>query len=283
MRLGMSLPHQQPDGSAPTISQVMDRACLLERIGFDGIWLHDTIGRGPRPRLDPLMVHAAAAAATGHVELGTAVLQVPLRHPVELAQRLLTLHGLSGGRFSAGLGSGSTQADFDAVGVDYESRFRTLRESLQVMRRLFKGEQVGPANLQPWPNTVGGPPILIGSWHSGQWVRRAAQEYDGWIASGLTSFNAIAEGIQRFRDAGGTRALVGTISVDLSVPSARLEDDGPFHLRCGLEEAGVRLQRIADLGYDDALLTNLNHTVADITEEDLVNLRSLVKRDPPAQ
>jgi alkanesulfonate monooxygenase SsuD/methylene tetrahydromethanopterin reductase-like flavin-dependent oxidoreductase (luciferase family) len=278
MRLAMSLPHQQPDGSAPTIGQLMDRARLIERLGFDGIWLGDSIGRGPRPRADPLMVLAAAAAATEHVELGTAVLQVPLRHPVELAQRLLTLHGLSGGRFLAGLGSGSTRADFDAVGVDYEARFRTLGESLQVIRRLFRGEQVGAANLQPWPNTLGGPPILIGSWHSGQWVRRAAQEYDGWIASGLTSFNAIAEGIQRFRDAGGRRAILGTVAVDLSVATAPLQDDAQFHLRCGLEEAGHRLQRIAELGYDDVLLTSLNHTVANITEEHLVNLRALVQR-----
>src|SRR4030081_3946591 len=125
MRLAMALPHQQPDGSALSIGQVMERARLIERIGFDGIWLGDTIGRGPRPRPDTLMFLAAAAAATERVELGTAILQVPLRHPVELAQRLLTLHGLSGGRFSAGLGAGSTVADFLAVGADYEARFRT--------------------------------------------------------------------------------------------------------------------------------------------------------------
>ena len=101
MRLAISLPHQQPDGSASTVSQVMDRARLIERIGFDGIWLGDTIGRGSRPRADPLMFLTAAAAATERVELGTAILQVPLRNPVELAQRLLTLHGLSGGRFRA--------------------------------------------------------------------------------------------------------------------------------------------------------------------------------------
>jgi alkanesulfonate monooxygenase SsuD/methylene tetrahydromethanopterin reductase-like flavin-dependent oxidoreductase (luciferase family) len=278
MRLAMSLPHQQPDGSVLTFAQVAERARLIERVGFDGIWIGDSIGRGPRPRPDPLMYLAVAAAATEHVEVGTAILQVPLRNPVELAQRLLTLHGLSGGRFVAGLGAGSTLADFDAVGADYPGRFRTLTESLTIMRRLFLGEQVGAANLQPWPGTLGGPPILIGSWHSGPWVRRAAQDFDGWIASGLTSFNAIAEGIQRYRDAGGKRAVLGTVSVDLRSPTGPLEDDSPFHLRCSLEAAGERLQRIVDLGYDDVLLTALNHTVADLPEADLVNLRALVKR-----
>ena len=274
----MSLPHAQPDGSAPTAADVLRRARLLERIGFDGIWLGDSIGRGPRPRPDPLLWLAIAAAATERVEIGTAILQVPLRGAVELAQRLLSLHGLSGGRFVAGLGAGSTRADFEAVGADYEQRFRALSEMTAIMRRLFAGEQVGAANLQPWPNTLGGPRVMIGSWHSGPWVRRAATDFDGWIASGLTSFNAIAEGLRRYRDAGGQRAVLGTVSVDLSAPSTVLRDDEPFHLKCGLDEAGERLQRIVDLGYDDALLTALNHTEADIDEAQLVALRGFVKR-----
>ena len=57
-----------------------------------------------------------------------------------------------------------------------------------------------------------------------------------------------------------------------------MADDEPFHLRCDLDEASARLERIAALGYDDALLTALNHTEADITEDDLVALRGLVPR-----
>jgi alkanesulfonate monooxygenase SsuD/methylene tetrahydromethanopterin reductase-like flavin-dependent oxidoreductase (luciferase family) len=276
MRLGFALPHQKPDGSALTAADVAARSQLIERIGFDGIWFGDSISRGSRPRPDPLMTLAVAATATQHVELGTAILQVPLRYPVELAQRLLTLHGLSGGRFSAGLGAGSTRDDFLAVGADYDARFTTLSDALLTMKQLFNGEHVGTATLSPWPNTLGGPPILIGAWHSGPWLRRAAHDFDGWIASGLTSFKLIAEGIKRYREAGGKRALLGTISVNLRAPSNRLSDDEQFHLRCGLEEARDRMGRILELGYDDALLTSLNHTEEDITEEDLVNLRSLV-------
>ncbi|HEX8967657.1 MAG TPA: LLM class flavin-dependent oxidoreductase [Chloroflexota bacterium] len=278
----MSLPHQQPDGNAPSFAELAARSRLIERVGFDGIWFGDSIGRGPRPRLDPLMSLAVAAAATNHVEIGTAILQVPLRRPVELAQRLLTLHGLSRGRFSAGLGAGSTRDDFDAVGADYDNRFRTFSNALLVMRRLFAGEQVGAAHLHPWPNTLGGPPILIGSWHNGRWVQRAAREFDGWIASGLTSFRAIAEGIRRYRDAGGTRAVLSTVSTDLTAPTSSLSDDQPFHLRCDVREAGARLQRIVELGYDDVILTNLNHTEADITEEHLVLMRGLHRPPPTA-
>jgi alkanesulfonate monooxygenase SsuD/methylene tetrahydromethanopterin reductase-like flavin-dependent oxidoreductase (luciferase family) len=207
MRLGMGVPFHKPDGSAPSVAEIMARARLIETLGFDGIWVGDTIGRAATARPDVLSWLAVAAAGTEHIELGTAVIQVPLRNPVELAQRLSTLHAITGGRFVAGLGAGSTRADFDAVGVDYSQRFRMFAEAMPVIRQLCDGAQVGAADLHPWPQTVGGPPMLIGSWESGLWVRRAARDYDGWQGSGLTTLKALTEGIKRFRDAGGRRAL----------------------------------------------------------------------------
>jgi alkanesulfonate monooxygenase SsuD/methylene tetrahydromethanopterin reductase-like flavin-dependent oxidoreductase (luciferase family) len=258
----------------------MRRAALLEKIGFDGIWLGDSVGRVRWPVPDPLLWLGAAAAATERIELGTCILQVPLRRPVELAQRLMSLHALSGGRFSAGLGSGSTLADFEAVGVPYDERFRLLAEALPAIRRLCRGEQVGAAYLAPWADSHAGPPILVGSWHSGIWVKRAAQEYDGWLASGFfTTFRQMREGIQRYRDAGGKRALVSTIRVNLHAEStAPFDEDATFNLECSEAEARYRLQRLAELGYDDALLTRANHTEADITEEDLIQIRTVVPR-----
>jgi len=258
----------------------MQRAKVIERVGFDGIWIGESIGRASWPAPDVLAWLTAAAASTERIELGTTILQVPLRHPVELAQRLMSVHALSGGRFSAGLGSGSTRADFDAVGVPYDDRFKLLAKALPTIRRICAGEKVGAAYLPTWSDTAGGPPILIGSWHSGLWVRRAAREYDGWIASGFfTSFNQLKEGIQRYREAGGKRALVSTITVNLHKPTTPFDPDGRFDLECDPAEAAERLQRLADIGYDDALLTRANHTVADLPEEDLAQIRALVHRE----
>jgi len=259
------------------MAQIMSRARLIEGIGFDGIWVGDSVGRVEWPVPDPLAWLTAAAAATERVELGTSILQVPLRYPVELAQRLMTLHALSGGRFRAGLGSGSTRADFDAVGADYDQRFRLLSEALPTIRQVCNGQRVGAAYLAPWAESTGGPPIFVGSWHSGLWVRRAARDYDGWIASGyFTNFHQLGDGIQRFRDAGGTRALVSTITVNLHAPSTAFDPDARFNLECGPDEAAERLQRLAELGYDDALLTRANHSDADLPEADLIQIRALV-------
>jgi len=260
MRIGFSLPFRHMDGRAPSISDVMRVASAIEDAGFDGIWLADTVARGREARPDPLMWLVAAAAATRRVELGTAILQVPLRGAVELAQRFMTLHVLSQGRFLAGVGAGSSRADFDAVGIDFERRFALLGESTATIRRLCRGEKVGAADLKPWPGAQPGPPFLIGSWVSPLWIRRAAREFDGWLTSGGgpggNTFRNLREGIKLYRDEGGRRAMVATVAVDLGVRGEPLTDDSRFSLRCEPAEAADRIARVEQLGYDDVLLRN---------------------------
>src|SRR6185437_13708387 len=136
MRVGISLPLSHPSGRSLTAEEVMAFAAHVERAGFDGIWLSDVVGRGTVPRPDALMWLTLAAAATQHVELGTSIFQVAVRAPVDVAQRLMTLYGVSGGRFSAGLGSGSSARDFEAAGRRFEDRFKILVENLSIIKNL---------------------------------------------------------------------------------------------------------------------------------------------------
>jgi alkanesulfonate monooxygenase SsuD/methylene tetrahydromethanopterin reductase-like flavin-dependent oxidoreductase (luciferase family) len=282
LRLGINLPYRRADGSAPAAAEIMARARLLEEIGFDGIWMGDTVGRFDFAGLDTLQWLTVAAAGTTRIELGTAVIQLPLRPPVELAQRLMTLQAVSGGRFIAGLGSGSTPKDFEATGVDFADRFKLLRTGAAKIKRLLAGETVDGISVNPWPNVRGGPPIAIGAWGSGRWVERAAREYDGWMASGFnTSLNTLREGIRRYREFGGTgRTLVATVNVNLSATSEPFDPDGRFHLNCPPEEARERLAHLAELGFDDVLCSRLNYSDEDWPEADLRTLRSLLPRDP---
>ena len=82
------------------LGRTADYARRIEAAGFPGIWVGDSMGRG-RPTLDPLVELAVLAAVTERVELGIGVLQVPLRHPVELAHRVQSVQALSGGRLRA--------------------------------------------------------------------------------------------------------------------------------------------------------------------------------------
>lgn len=271
MRLGLILPMQGADGGSLTGAGFIATVRAIERAGFDSLWAFDAIGRGFMLP-DPLVALPVAANVTEHIEVGTCILQVPLRRPVELAHKVLTAQLLCQGRLALGVGAGSTVDDFAAVGVDYDSRLKVFRESLATMQALWRGEVVGAANLNPWPATLGGPPVLIGSWSGSRWVRRAAEEYDGWIASAAkTSFVALADGLGRFRAAGGNRALVTNIVIDLSRPTEAMPLDGPFHLRCAPADAEARLATLAALGFDDAILVSRN-----VDDASLAAIRALV-------
>jgi alkanesulfonate monooxygenase SsuD/methylene tetrahydromethanopterin reductase-like flavin-dependent oxidoreductase (luciferase family) len=272
-RFGIALPAGGPRALAPTSHTLAEGARAIEAAGFESAWAFDSIGRGFL-LADPLTALAVAATVTRRIELGTGILQVPLRNPVELAQRVLTTHLVSGKRLLLGVGAGSTAADFAALGLDFTARFRCLDESLSIMRRLWAGESVNGASLGPvWPAALGGPPIMIGSWAGSRWIERAAKEFDGWVGSGArSSWRALREGMPRFRGFGGKRAVVTNVVVDLD--SARPSPDGPddpCDLKCPRDVARERLHRLRELGFDDVVLVPRRHDA-----EHLQELRALV-------
>ena len=115
-----------------------------EAMGFDAVWAGDSVLT--RHRLEPLVTLAGVASATDAVELGTAVYLPHLRHPVHVAHATATLDQLAGGRLLLGVGVGtrdaSTVAESRNLGVPFDERGRTLDESLEVLRGLWRGETV---------------------------------------------------------------------------------------------------------------------------------------------
>jgi alkanesulfonate monooxygenase SsuD/methylene tetrahydromethanopterin reductase-like flavin-dependent oxidoreductase (luciferase family) len=255
MRIGIVTIPQAIETGPNVMEHVCSVARRVEALGFHGLWVTDAFARG-KPTLDPLILLGALATQTSRIELGTCVVQVPLRHPVEHAHRVMTLMALSQGRFRFGVGSGSTKHDFDAVQLDYDARFKLLTGHLEVMRRVWAGEPVyGPA-LSVWPGTENGPPVLLGAWRSERWINLSAK-LQGWIASGIhTSWEDLAIGVKMFREAGGKRVVLANVFTDFRDQPGNL----PFthvpkiSLFCSPREAKDRLRRLEDLGIDDALL-----------------------------
>ena len=240
------------------LSHMADYARRIEASGFPGIWVGDSVGRG-RPTLDPLTALAALAAVTERVELGIGVLQVSLRNPIELAHRVQSVQALSGGRLQLGVGSGSTRADFELLGGDYDQRFRTLRNSLEIMHRAWRGEPVNGGILSSWPGCEGGPPILMGAWRSPRWINYAAKECQGWTPSGrFSSWEDLEAGMRIYRDAGGTNAVLANVAVDFAdrPESAGLAEATNVALVCPPDEARGRLKRMEQLGFDEVLLVS---------------------------
>ena len=130
--------------ATPDLSRIVQLAERAEELGFDSLWVGDSILA--RPRLEPLTTLAVAAARTNRVKLGTAVLLPALRHPVVLANELANLDLVCNGRLILGLGiagnNGSIEREFTACGVDFRHRIGIFEEGVALMRRLWTEPEV---------------------------------------------------------------------------------------------------------------------------------------------
>ena len=237
MRLGALL-GVIPDPNNPNTLAEQARQYVGE--GFESLWTPQAIGRGMMIT-DALTVLTVAASVTEDVELGSAVIQVPLYQPVELAHRVFSLMQLCGKRLILGVGVGSTEKDFDAFGRHYETRFADFASGMEILRELFKTGKYKDIDLSPWPPTLGGPPLFLGTW--GKRVTQAAQAYDGWIASGhYRTPEEVAAALVEYRQAGGGRAIVSTIQITA---------------KTDLGEFKEKLDKFAEAGFDDAVVMML--------------------------
>jgi alkanesulfonate monooxygenase SsuD/methylene tetrahydromethanopterin reductase-like flavin-dependent oxidoreductase (luciferase family) len=226
-------PVSQPEAA----NAIAEQARTLAGEGFEGLWSAQAIGRGFM-LTDPFVALSIAAAVTTSIDIGTAVIQVPLYQPADLAHRVLSLQQVCGDRLILGVGAGSTRKDFDAFGRDYAGRFREFKSATASLRTFLAEGRSGDVELSPWPATLGAPPVLLGSW--GQGVEHAAQSFDGWIASGAyRSPTEVIAALGRYRQAGGGRAIVSTIQL-------RHDTD--------LGELGNVLQQYQAAGFDDAVV-----------------------------
>jgi alkanesulfonate monooxygenase SsuD/methylene tetrahydromethanopterin reductase-like flavin-dependent oxidoreductase (luciferase family) len=256
-----------PELQGGLLHRILDYARRIEAGGFPGIWVGDSLGRG-RPTLDPLIALTAVAAVTERVELGISVLQLPLRHPIELAHRVQSVQVLSNNRLRLGVGSGSTRADFELLGYDYDRRFGTMKRSLEVMRRAWREEPTNEGGtLSTWPGCEGGPPILMGAWRSPRWITFAAQECQGWTPSGrYSSWDDLEAGMRIYRDAGGNNAVLANVAIDLAgrPGSADVAAGAHVSLICPPDEARLRLKRLERMGFDEILLVSHGFALEDI-------------------
>jgi probable F420-dependent oxidoreductase len=121
-------------------------AARAEQLGFDSLWATDHLLHGSlfyqHPWLDPLLSLAYAAAATSRVALGTSILVMPTRQPLNLAKEISTLQALSGDRFILGAGTGWDEREFQAAGILKSERGQRTDECLEIVRQLLTGKPV---------------------------------------------------------------------------------------------------------------------------------------------
>jgi alkanesulfonate monooxygenase SsuD/methylene tetrahydromethanopterin reductase-like flavin-dependent oxidoreductase (luciferase family) len=190
MRIGVILGDVSSSVSARDhLDGLLRQVEAAQRNGISHITMGQHFLYGDLRWLQPIPTLARIAAELDeHVTLATTVLQVPLYHPVMLAEELATLDILTRGRLVVGAGAGYREDEFTALGVDYPKRFRMFEEAMGIMKQMwtqdtvsFSGEfwslEEGRTHIRPWQQPH--PPIWIGAMKD-HGVRRSARLGDGW-------------------------------------------------------------------------------------------------------
>lgn len=172
--------------------QLLDQISWVDaELPFDEISLseHHFVDDGYSPSV--MALAAAIAMRTTRVGIGTNILQLPLHHPLRIAEDSLTVDILSEGRFRLGVAVGYRELEFAGFGTSTRDRGTRMDEALEILRLAFSGEAFSYAGqhwafpqlqVSPGPIRPGGPEIWLGGRASSA-LTRAATRGDGFLAS----------------------------------------------------------------------------------------------------
>jgi len=107
--------------------------------GFATFWLPQIFG------VEALVALAVVGREVADIELGTAVVPTYPRHPITLAQEALTAQAASDGRLVLGIGLSHQPVIEGMFGMSFDRPLRHMREYLDVLVPLLRGEQVSYA------------------------------------------------------------------------------------------------------------------------------------------
>jgi alkanesulfonate monooxygenase SsuD/methylene tetrahydromethanopterin reductase-like flavin-dependent oxidoreductase (luciferase family) len=248
------------DGKPATARELVEIVETAAGVGFTHVWVTDHIVWF-NPWMDCLILLGAVAerAATLNMDLATGVVGLPLRNPVAIAQTFATIDVLSEGHLIVGVGEGSTESDFQALGIPFDERRKMLEDAVPALRALLTDAHVshhGPyynfddVSVLPHSAQQPSPPIYLSSWGAPAGVRRVARLADGWIASAWHGTpDSFADGLGRLnaelpkhgKDAASFPNAVNTMFIHLDSDGAKAH-----------REMGPRIENITREPYDPA-------------------------------
>ncbi len=178
-----------------SVGAIREIAAAIERAGFDACWVTEHpfpsdawLATGGHHSLDPFVALTAAATATTRLRLHTNILVLPYRNPFLTAKSVASLDVVSGGRVILGVAAGYLEAEYAALGADFDERNLISDEVLVAMKSAWRGETVklhgrgfraDGNTMLPRPIQRPHPPIWVGG-NSRRAIRRAAEHAQGW-------------------------------------------------------------------------------------------------------
>ncbi len=223
---GIEIPQVFVDGPVD-MQHIRDFLTKAEALGYDSLWVQENL-ISDFSILEPVSLLNYAAAVTTKLRLGTSVLLLILRNPIQLAKSLSTLDQMSGGRLIMGVGIGVAgrrhmPIEESLFGYSAEKRVRRFIEGLEVVKLLwteagasYQGTfwHFNNIPMEPKPMQKPRPPIWFGAHHESA-LRRAVRHGDGWMGAGSSStsdFIRESALIRRFLDEAGRDAKSFAVS-----------------------------------------------------------------------
>src|SRR5882724_9229606 len=144
LHFGAFLAPHHPIGEHPMLQFRRDLEFVehLDKHGYDEFWCGEHHSSGWEMIASPEMFLAAAGERSTRIKLATGVISLPYHHPFHVAQRMVQLDHMTGGRAIFGSGPGALASDAHTLGVDPMLLRDRQDEAIGIIRRLFNGERV---------------------------------------------------------------------------------------------------------------------------------------------
>ena len=144
LRFGAFLAPHHPVGEHPMLQfrRDIDLVELLDKLGYDEFWCGEHHSSGWEMIASPEMFLAAAGERTKRIMLATGVVSLPYHHPYNVAQRMVQLDYMTGGRAIFGSGPGALASDAHTLGIDPMLLRDRQDEAIGIIRRLMQGERI---------------------------------------------------------------------------------------------------------------------------------------------
>ena len=251
-------------------AELKEYARQAEDTGFESLWVTERYFHE-----ETFSLLGFLASSTSRIRLGVGVVNPFTRHPALLAMAAATMDRISGGRFILGLGRSDWPVIEGKMGIPHADSRSTLREGVDIVRRLLAGETVtsegGRFNINGVRLGVAPVQARVPIYLAGigpRALRMAGAVADGVLLNAYTSTRYVARAVEDVRQAA---AQQGRAAGDVDVACmmvVRPTDDAPA-MRAGLKERVVRLldePHVGEVllewsGFDPSILGPLRRSV----------------------
>ncbi|MBI3951708.1 MAG: LLM class flavin-dependent oxidoreductase [Acidobacteria bacterium] len=212
MKFGLFFLVQDPpraENIARLYDEVLEETEVAEECGFDSCLLpeHHLMPDGFLP--SPLVFCGAIASRTSKILIGTGVLQLPIQHPLRVAEDSAVIDNISKGRLILGVGLGSRAEELKAFGIETKDAVSRFEESIRIIESAwtqdsfsFAGKhfKISDVSVTPKPFQKPRPPIWIGAFSEAA-LRRTGRLADAWFSDPLNDIQVMKASADTYRQA----------------------------------------------------------------------------------